>query len=66
MRIGKTEKDRKSGAQARNASNKAQRDAWRSACTANDKINPPFPKHSCNGKKNRSRYTGKDGVQVVL
>lgn len=66
MRLGKTAKDRKSGAQARNATNKAARNEWRAACIDNDKANPPFPRLSCNGKKNRSRYTGKGGAQVVL
>ncbi len=51
-RIGKTEKDRKSGARARNADNKALRAAWDND---NHATAASFPAFTCNGKKNPYR-----------
>lgn len=47
-RIGKTEKDHKSGAWGRCIKNKQERAEWQ-----NDPKNHQFPKHTCNGKRNR-------------
>ena len=47
MRKGKTEKDRRSGKHERTQGNKAEREAWMKG------IEKEFPKHTCNGKKNR-------------
>jgi len=59
-RQGKTAKDRASGASARSSSNKSARVTWQhDAKTA-------FPTTSCNGKKNRHRYTGKGNTTVIL
>ena len=60
IRRGKTAKDLASGATARRLSNRDQRAAY-------DNDNNPlkiFPYLTCNGKKNRSRYTGKNGATI--
>ena len=46
MRLGKTKKDRASGAHERNRNNKLERDRWA-------KDGGKFPSHTCNGKRNR-------------
>jgi len=63
VRKGKTAKDRASGAKERSMSNRAARVEFDQQ-TSNSPV--PFPKHACNGKKNRSRYTSKEGHTVVL
>ena len=50
VRHGKTDRDRKSGAIARNYSNKRERAEWSRSSTATV---GNFPKHTCNGKRNR-------------
>jgi len=57
-RVGKTEKDRRSGAFMRNENNKAARRDW--------KRGEPWPFHTCNGKRNRHRWTGKGKKTVIL
>lgn len=62
-RVGKTAKDKASGAAARNASNKVTRASWmndskRSAAN--------FPYNTCNGKRNRTVITGKGNEQIRL
>lgn len=67
MRPNKTQKDRASGASARNASNKDQRAAWSSQLrNAGGSLTMPFPYLVCNGKKNRTRVTGKNNTVVLL
>jgi len=51
IRAGKTAKDRKSGATARNYSNKRERAQW---CQDSNATDGSFPRHTCNGKRNRS------------
>lgn len=55
-KTGKTDRDRKSGAFARNVSNKATRAAWESDTKA---TNDKFPANSCNGSKNRQNGNGR-------
>lgn len=59
IREGKTAKDRASGATERRLANRAARDSWQ-------KGQSPFPKLACNGKKNRSNFTGKSNKKVFL
>jgi len=49
MRVGKTEKDHRSGAWNNRFQNQQDRVAWQKSKDSNEK----FPKKSCNGKKNR-------------
>ncbi len=58
-RKGKTAKDRASGASARNEGNKSARVAWQHDNKAS------FPIVSCNGKKNKHRFTGKGNTTVI-
>lgn len=60
MRPGKTQRDRDSGQHSRNLSNRRERAAWQ-----NDSRGSKFPSHTCNGKRNRNRWTGKGGKVVV-
>ena len=60
-RIGKTAKDRASGASQRNHENKLARVEFDQQTRSHPVA---FPKHACNGKKNRSKYTG-SGNRVV-
>ena len=58
-RPGKTSRDRWNYVWERNAQNKAERANWQQEVRhkANSKGTggvPPFPAHTCNGKKNRS------------
>lgn len=51
IRTGKTLRDHKSGAHARNTSNKLAREA----CQKEDpKLKTPFPAHTCNGKRTQA------------
>jgi hypothetical protein len=52
VRTGKTAKDRVMGAFAKNAANKAERANWRNQSTGS-RLNTNFPRHTCNGKRNR-------------
>jgi len=61
VRTGKTLKDRKSGATQRRLDNRQARVDWQQDFTATSKT---FPRHACNGKKNRFRYTGKGNTVV--
>ncbi len=65
MRPGKTRRDMLSGAKARNAANKAARNEY---CQDSKMMatNAHFPFYACNGRKNRYRVTGKDGVTLFL
>ena len=59
MRPGKTAKDHKSGAWGNRFVNRDLRTAWmQDAKTA-------FPIGTCNGKKNRRRWTGKGNLTIV-
>jgi hypothetical protein len=62
IRAGKTAKDRKSGATERRFMNRAARVEWEQDVRA---TNATFPKHDCNGKKNRSRWTGKGNKTII-
>lgn len=57
-RKGKTARDRANGQTNKNYENKQMRASWQS--------NPKdsFPASSCNGKRNRYQWTGKDGETV--
>lgn len=59
VRTGKTAKDRAKGAFAKNAENKALRAVWRNISTGS-RSNANFPRHTCNGKRNR--FFDKHGV----
>lgn len=63
-RVGKTKKDKISGAANRNASNKAARAAWDNSGTR--RTQATFPYQHCNGKRNRSVITGKGNEQIRL
>jgi hypothetical protein len=63
VRIGKTEKERKSGVHGNRFANRAKRVAWGKD---NNATNSGFPRDACNGKRNRYRVTGKDGASIVL
>lgn len=66
MREGKTAKDTAKGTQQRNAANKQERAAWQHECQGHGNHRSiPFPKTTCNGKKNHHRYTGKNNTTVV-
>lgn len=62
-RVGKTGRDHKSRAWARNSDNKDQRASWRNdvKATANN-----FPYTTCNGKANRTVVTGRGNTRVVF
>jgi len=62
-RPGKTQRDRESGAQARNEANKRARVAWQHG--DGRRGSNPFPKTACNGKKNRHRTMEKGANYVV-
>jgi len=69
MRPGKTAKDRHEGQHERNQRNKAARVAWQHdqrRLPPAARNNNTFPKTSCNGKKNRHRYMGKEGKYVCV
>lgn len=58
-RIGKTQKDRANSAQNRAYANRQARADWQN--NGGD-----FPYAHCNGKRNKTVFTGKGGNQVVL
>jgi hypothetical protein len=58
-RIGKTQKDRAKGAQSRTYANRQARADWQN--NGGD-----FPYAHCNGKRNRTVFTGKGNVRIVL
>ena len=67
MRVGKTAKDRASGAYARSVDNQKARAAWsQQDRLAGGKLEEPFPRLTCNGKKNRTRWTGKGNTTVIV
>ena len=55
-RVGKTKKDKESGAWENRFSNRADRVAWEKDSKA---TNATFPTHACNGKKNRKNKKSK-------
>ena len=57
-RRGKTEKDRRSGAFARNQDNKYERALWSQG------LRSDFPYDRSNGKKRRTCYTGRGRKQI--
>lgn len=60
-RINKTRRDRDGGYAARRAANRDARNAY---CQKQSAKNSEFPTYACNGKKNRYRYTGKNGETI--
>lgn len=60
-RWGKTQKDRAGGAARRNADNKEARVSWQHDNKASISN---FPYASCNGKRNRTLVTGRQGKPV--
>lgn len=54
VRVGKTAKDRASGAASRNEANKAARREWRNESRGQQKL-VPFPAHTLGGKGNSSK-----------
>ena len=65
IRIGKTEKDRKNGAFARNTLNKRTRADYQLEVMLNPRGTHTFPHRTCNGKKNRHRFTGKNNTTII-
>jgi hypothetical protein len=65
VRHGKTKKDRASGANERRATNRSLREEWMRD-DPRSIVRVPFPRHACNGKKNRSRWTGKGNRTVII
>lgn len=63
MRVGKTAKDHANHAHARAENNRLARVVWQKS---NGRTKEPFPCSSCNGKRNRVRWTGKGGVTINL
>lgn len=61
-RWGKTQKDRVNGAAHRNTGNKEARVAWQN--DSHSSISN-FPYTSCNGKRNRTIVTGRNGQPVT-
>ena len=60
VRVGKTARDKKSGAWARNATNKLARASWSNGAEKQ------FPAHTCNGKGNSSKaHKGIKGSKVT-
>lgn len=59
-RKGKTEKDRKRGTLRQNEQNRMARASWQGVSSKES-----FPWKTCNGKRNRSQWTGK-GNQTVF
>ena len=53
MRQGKTQRDRENSCGPRNAGNKGTRTAWMRGEMKEPNGDNPFPKHTCNGKRNR-------------
>ncbi len=70
MRVGKTARDHKSGAWARRLDNQQARANWgmevKSCAGHRQTLGVPFPAHTCNGKKNRYRVTGKQNKTIFL
>ena len=62
VRTGKTERDRASGAPQRRADNRRAREAFMQQTKSSPE---KFPTAACNGKKNRHRWTGKNGNTIV-
>lgn len=62
-RVGKTAKDKASGAERRNYENKESRANW-----SNDarRSLANFPFNSCNGKRNRTVVTGRGNTRVTI
>jgi hypothetical protein len=58
-RIGKTEKDKASRAHSRAIENRQARADWQNSGGA-------FPYAHCNGKRNKTVFTGKGNRQVML
>lgn len=65
IRRGKTVKDRRNGAQARNRANKLERVAWQHRGTSSPPTHDNFPYTTCNGKRNKTRWTGKDNKTMT-
>lgn len=67
MRLGKTAKDRAAGAASRNASNKRERVEYQHEQGLLPAVSrgKGFPSHTCNGKSNHRRYTGKGNKTVI-
>lgn len=61
IRFGKTKKDHERGVQRRNAENKERRVDWQKD---SKRTQANFPYHTCNGKRNRTQWTGKNGRTV--
>lgn len=53
MREGKTKRDHESGAWARRYENQQTRATWSNSKDASGYHKEKFPKHTCNGKRNR-------------
>lgn len=62
-RVGKTQKDRESGATARRLDNRSTRVEWEQEAQGK-RSKVPFPQQVCNGKKNRYQVTGKNGNTI--
>lgn len=63
FRAGKTAREHKSGVHENRFRNQEARRIWDNEPRSS---NSTFPSLSCNGKKNRSRITGKGGKTIFL
>lgn len=63
VRRGKTRRDHGSGSHARHLANKDTRSFYYKESAGK---RGPFPWHTCNGKRNRHRWTGKDKQTIIL
>ena len=64
IRQGKTKRDHKSGAWARNQDNKNERADWRQQ-SEKTRSQANFPWHTCNGKKNRSLDNHHNPITII-
>jgi hypothetical protein len=62
-RKGKTLKDKRNGAKAKNEENKGLRGDWRNQGNGKRSLQD-FPYSTCNGKRNLYQYTGKGGQTI--
>lgn len=59
VREGKTKRDKRTGSHRNRFANRADRVAWQHGTGADSPTQNNFPYKSCNGKRNRTRWTGK-------
>lgn len=62
IRLGKTAKEHRNGSHGRRFTNREARNVW---CNDPNRSQANFPYTACNGKRNRSRWTGKGNTTVI-